>query len=89
MGTRMIQQLFERFGKLRNVFSPLNKETKQVRGFTFVKFFNCEPETILKILQQLNNSIHKLDHAEGPLATSASGLSTLSIKKINYSKVYS
>ena len=39
--------------------------------------------------EQLNSYIHKLNHAEGPLATSASGLSTLSIKKINYSKVYS
>ena len=34
-----------------------------------------------------NLKIHKLNHAESPLATSASGLSTVSIKKTNYSQL--
>jgi len=39
-------------------------------------------------IQFYNNlKIHKLNYAEDPLATSASGLSTVSINKINYSKV--
>ena len=34
-----------------------------------------------RTIQFYNNvKIHKLNHAEGPLATSASGLSTVSIK---------
>ena len=36
----------------RTVFSPLDKETKQVRGFTFVKFFNPEDaESALKAME--------------------------------------
>ena len=37
------------------------------------------------ILQQLKDT--QINHAEGPLTTGASGLSTVSIKKIIYSKL--
>ena len=55
----------------------------QSRGIIAIKSSETRAVSRTKMIQFYNLKIHKLNHAEDPLATSASGLSTVSIKKIN------
>lgn len=52
--TQVVREVFERFGKIRDVYLPVDFNTKRPRGFGFVEFSN--EEDALEAVKAMDNS---------------------------------